>query len=83
MYKQLKSANPQIQNKNKNNKNKKKNIAMQINGPPENRRTLHERPRETTGELDIKCDAKFYVQLAACGKANVGLYSDIWSLIDS
>jgi len=47
---------------------------MQINGPPENRRTLHERPRETTGEPDIKCDAKFYVKLVAGGKANAGAY---------
>jgi len=39
--------------------------------------------QETTGELIIKCNGKFYVKLAARGKTNVGLYSDIWSLIDS
>ena len=38
---------------------------------------------KTAGEINVKCDAKFYIKLAARGKANVGLYSDIWSLIDS
>jgi len=36
---------------------------------------------KTAGEINVKCDAKFYIKLAARGKANVGLYSDIWSLI--
>ena len=40
------------------------------------------KPRKTTGELNIKCDAKFYIKLAARGKANIALFSDIWSLID-
>jgi len=47
------------------------------------RRRDRVRLQETTRELNIKCDAKFNVKLAARGKANVGLYSDIWSLIDS
>ena len=47
------------------------------------RRLPQEGPKETAGEQNIKCDAKFYVKLAAHGKANVGLYSDIWSFIDS
>ena len=40
-----------------------------------------ERRQETTKDqrraINVKCDAKFYVILAARGKANAGLYSDI------
>jgi len=43
---------------------------------PENLR----RPQESTAELNITRDAKFYVKLAARGKANV---ISVWSLIDS
>jgi len=54
-------------------------------GLPENRSTYHRRPQEglqeTTGKLNIKSDAKFYVKLAARGKANMDLYSEsgVWS----
>jgi len=37
-------------------------------GPPENRGGPQEGPQESIGELNIKCDAKFYVKLAAVAK---------------
>jgi len=52
-----------------------------ITGLPENRR----RPQETIKDCSraiLSYDAKFYVKLAVRGKVNVGLSSDIWSLID-
>jgi len=35
------------------------------------------RTQDTTGELNIKCDAKFYIKLATCG-----IYSDIQGRLD-